>query len=276
MKLNDAHIHLFQGGFPGGYGTLFPQGRELRMYESIRQVHSIDRALVVGYEGEAWARGNNKYLARLAKDHRWIAPLAYLHVTRPPSIVKLRGLWATGFYGVSLYVNTASDVEALSHWPNRIWEELNAHRAVLSLNCPATLIAGLHSIFFALPEARILVSHLGMPSGDLEAPKLLKPIFKLADFPNAGVKLSGAYAIDSFPHPKISVLVRGLFESFGSKRLYWGSDFSPALDQVTFGQTITPFTKLSPGESSDVFGSNLARLIGRVRLLPAIAGSDPG
>jgi len=267
MKLNDAHIHLFRGGFPGTYGALFPKGREVLVYEEIRKAHSIDRALVVGYEGDPWARGNNDYLAGLAKNHPWIAPLAYFPATKDPAVTKLQSYWKKGFFGISLYVVTKGDVEAVSRWSTRVRDELNHHRAIVSLNCPAELVIGLKPLLSTLDATRILLSHLGMPNDIAESRKSLKPVLQLSELPHVGVKLSGAYACNSYPHPGLSGLVRGLIKAYETKRLYWGSDFSPALDHVSFAQTIAPFADMSPSLTSDVLANNLTRILKQVRLL---------
>jgi len=56
------------------------------------------------------------------------------------------------------------------------------------------------------------------------------------------VKLSGFYAISApshaYPHCSARPFVKELYEKIGAKRLYWGSDFSPALEHVSFAQTL--------------------------------------
>jgi len=269
MKLNDAHIHLFRRGFPGTYGALFPKGREVLVYEEIRKAHSIDRALVVGYEGDPWARGNNDYLAGLAKNHPWIAPLAYFPATKDLAVTKFQSYWKKGFLGISLYVVTESDVEAVLRWSTRVRDELNHHRAIMSLNCPAELASRLQPLLSTLNATRILLSHLGMPDDIAGSRKSLKPVLQLSELPHVGVKLSGAYACNSYPHPGLSGLVRGLIKAYGTKRLYWGSDFSPALNHVSFAQTIAPFAEMSSSLTSDVLANNLTRVIKRVQCQPS-------
>ncbi len=268
MKLNDAHIHLFRSGFPGAYGALFPQGREVQVYEKIRTVHSIGRALVVGYEGDPWARGNNNYLADLAKIHTWIAPLAFLPATKAPSPAKIRSYWEKGFFGISLYVVNETDARAVCEWSDLVTAELNHRRAIVSVNCPADLVGCIQPLLSTLHETRILLSHLGMPSDIKNSRESLKPILALAALPHVGVKLSGAYACNKYPHAGLNGLVRSLLQAFGTKRLYWGSDFSPALDHVSFSQTFSAYAEMSPSLTSDVLANNLTRIIRRVRSTP--------
>jgi len=100
MKLADSHIHLFRNGYPGRYGALFPKGGEPAAYEAIRKAHSIELALVVGYEGEPWCRGNNRYLAALVISRPWMVPLAFCRADREPRVATLLSWWRRGFAGL--------------------------------------------------------------------------------------------------------------------------------------------------------------------------------
>jgi L-fuconolactonase len=86
-----------------------------------------------------------------------------------------------------------------------------------------------------------------------------------------GVKLSGLYSISTpahaYPHTVARPFVEVLVDRFGAKRLYWGSDFSPALDYVSFAQTIDAVAGMpwSRTERSAVMGGNLRRLVSSAR-----------
>lgn len=263
MKLADSHIHLFQRGFPGRYGALFPSGSEATVYETIRRAHRIDAALVVGYEGDRWAQGNNRYLAALAKTNAWMTPLAFCHPGTPPTVRQLAAWRSAGFSGLSLYAEKAADAEGLTRWPTHVLASLNERKAILSVNCPALLLGALAPFFERLENTRILISHLGSPSRLSPASKVWKPILKLAKHPQIGIKLSGAYACGEYPHAGLSQAVNLLLQSFGAGRLYWGSDFSPALDHISFPQTLSAFDGL--GLPPQVFHDNLCRVIRRAR-----------
>src|SRR5206468_5448144 len=78
VALADGHAHLFDGGFMGRYGRPCSGGDDVALYQALRHNHSIGTALVVGYEGDPRYRGNSRFIAKLAKLHGWIAPLAYV------------------------------------------------------------------------------------------------------------------------------------------------------------------------------------------------------
>ena len=94
--LADSHIHLFENGYQNsGENTL-------ETYLAIVEKFAISRALVVGYEGEPWAVGNNAYIANLKLTHSWISPLGFLQAS-DLSLGKLESLANQGFVGISLY-----------------------------------------------------------------------------------------------------------------------------------------------------------------------------
>lgn len=270
-QLADSHIHFFAGGYPGKYGPLFPKGGEFLIYSTVREVHHIQRSLIVGYEGDAWAKGNNQYIARLAQQHKWMVPLAFQ--SAPPTPKTLKSAWAKGFFGISIYVSEASDVDRLHQWSDEAVAELNEKRAIISINAPLGQLTGLRKFLERLPEASVLLSHLGLPEAIgsdttlKSAKEKFAPLLALADLPQVGVKISAFYAFSAYPHKGLSPVINTIAKSFGPRRLYWGSDFSPALDTVSFPQTIQPVLDelARRPELAPLLSDNLNAVIDRVR-----------
>ncbi|WDZ82950.1 amidohydrolase family protein [Micromonospora cathayae] len=275
MERADAHLHLFADGYPGDYGRSPAGSDELVAYESIRRVHHIDRALVVGYEGAPGFAGNNDHLARLAADHDWIAPVAYLPPGGPADPASLDRWRSTRFVGVAAYLADPAAGRAHAEWLGRAAGRLNRTGALLSLNAAPAALAELGPALAALPDCVVLVSHLGLPGRQPTPPDrdtaadLLAPLLGLADLPHLGVKVSGLYAVSDppygYPHAAARPFVELLLDTFGPQRLYWGSDFPPSLDHVSFAQTLYPIglDRLSPADAADVYGGNLRRALRR-------------
>ncbi|BCL16548.1 amidohydrolase family protein [Micromonospora sagamiensis] len=275
MERADAHLHLFATGYPGRYGRSPAGGDELAVYESLRHAHGIDRALVVGYEGAPEFAGNNAYLAGLAADHDWIAPVAYVPPSGPADPEDLRRWWSAGFVGISAYLADPGASRAFAGWPGEVTADLNRVGAVLSLNATPAATAHLGPALARLAGCTVLVSHLGLPGAHPTPPdrdaaaSVLAPLLDLADLPHVGVKVSGLYAVSepsyAWPHDSARPFVEVLLDRFGPQRLYWGSDFSPSLDHVSFTQTLDPvgLAGLSPAEMTDVYGGNLRRALRR-------------
>ena len=80
------------------------------------------------------------------------------------------------------------------------------------------------------PGLELIVDHMGIPRGGKgEAAFVhIDELCGLARFPNVSVKLTSApsYALDPYPHRGLHPYLRRLYDSFGPKRLYWGSDLT--------------------------------------------------
>ncbi|MFI9639202.1 amidohydrolase family protein [Micromonospora sp. NPDC051925] len=282
MERVDAHLHLFADGYPGRYGRSPAGGDELAVYRTLRREHGITQALVVGYEGGPEFAGNNRHLARLADAHDWIVPLAYVPVTGVDR-AGLDRFRSERFAGIAAYLPDRASADAFAGWVTGVAGPLNDAAAVLSLNAPPEAAGRLGRALAALDGCVVLFSHLGLPGRQPRVPSpeaaagRLAPLTDLARLPHVGVKVSGLYAIsepaDDYPHAAARPFVDLLLHRFGAQRLYWGSDFAPSLDQVSFAQTLHPvgLDGLSATEVADVFGGNLHRALRR-----RAAGSGTG
>lgn len=270
MAIADSHTHLIRSGFIGRYGRAASGGDDLDVFQSLRREHEVDAALVLGFEGDvagdARYQGNNAYIADLATRHEWVAPLAH---TAP----WLEQLPADPFRGVAAYLMSTADARWFARWARTAIDRLAGRAMIVSLNVtPETLSVALDTVR-ALEGCQVLVSHLGQPGrygeppSDAELARVLAPLLALADAGHVGVKISGLYDLTDpthgYPHRPVAGLIDRIAEAFGCERLYWGSDFSPVLDHVSFAQAVHAVSDLpwSPSERDDVMGGNLRRLL---------------
>jgi L-fuconolactonase len=85
----------------------------------------------------------------------------------------------------------------------------------------------------AHPGFTLIVDHLGVSSPpwmtrNPDPWTELPAVLALAQFPNVGVKVSGATALSRtpYPHPDLWPHLHKLMNAFGPERLMWGSDFT--------------------------------------------------
>jgi L-fuconolactonase len=225
---------------------------------------------VIGYEGEPSCAGNNRYVASLATKREWIVPLEFCSLEAP-------AFPRQPFAGVAVYITTRREAEAFDGWPTELVDRMSAAELVVSVNAVPETIRRTAKVLRRLEGCHVLLSHLGQPPARKAEPSrgevltILEPVLALATAPRIGVKLSGLYSISApshaYPHAVVRPFIECLVARFGSKRLYWGSDFSPALDHVSFAQTIDAVSDLpwSRTERLAVMGGNLSRLFSSVR-----------
>lgn len=278
FPLADSHIHLFRNGFTGRYGrSPAGSGLEVDVYESLRQVHGISDALVVGYEDDGIDPSNNAYLRELAASRSWMSTLAYLRAADPHDASAVDRLLAAGHVGVAIYVMDVAAADAVASWTPDVWRPLEERGAIVSVNTVAGCLPAVEAIARAHDACAVLVSHLGDPGSHADAPsradatERLAPLLRLAALPNVHVKISGLYGISDpphdYPHRQATPFVEAVLETFGPGRCMWGSDFSPSLDYVSFEQALNPvqLAGLADDDRRRVMGGNLLEVLSAVR-----------
>jgi L-fuconolactonase len=273
MKLADAHIHLFRHGYRrAGLPSLLGD-RELESYEALRKIHGIELALAIGYEAEGIDPDNNAYIRQLSASRSWLQTLAYVDPRAAPNAHAVGALLDQGHRGLALYVTDAARALALLQWPREVWQALAARRAIVSFNAPPEAIVLLKRLVASFASVSFLFSHLGLPGKiDQGAPRdaiqdRLQPLLALAALPNAHVKISGHYATSepehAYPHRGAYHAIHCIIEAFGSSRCLWASDFAPALEFVSFPQTIhwPGFEELTDADRQAILRGNLVRLL---------------
>ena len=278
----DAHAHFFHPG----YAATLPescrriQPDEITLYQALAQQYGVQQVLAVGYEAEAWAGGNNRYLSQLAAGQPWLRPVAFVHEPATLTIPVLETWRQESFVGITIYLFNARQTEALGQVSNEVWRWLEQQHWLVSINSRGEHWSAWLPVLERHPELRLLVSHLGLPPAVSTAPseaaaqQALKEVVALARFPNVRVKLSGFYALTqpgyAYPHQAAWPYVQVLLAAFGSSRLLWGSDFSPSLEWLSFPQTFGLFEAmpfLSDWDRERIEGGNLLALLSEVKTL---------
>jgi len=259
MSRLDAHIHLFEHGF----STLTDAGEELALYETLRHAHGIERALVVGFEGESRYEGNNQYILALSHALPWVKPLAFIDLASPLTAEAAWTWLADGGVGFALYPQ--GDPAALDALDAALLDVIAESGCPLSLNVRPEGMPRVRRLIDRVGDCPVLVSHLGLP-GPAASIDRVTPLLELASAPQVVVKLSGLYAIEgTFPHPGARDAAFAALESFGADRMLWGSDFAPGLDELSAGELFSlpewMLDRLSPTDLELVMGGSLARIL---------------
>jgi predicted TIM-barrel fold metal-dependent hydrolase len=114
----------------------------------------------------------------------------------------------------------------------------------------ADLIDGIAERF---PGLRISIGHLGLTQRqyDDEAFRDVDRLLALAKRPNIAVNASAlpCYSKDDYPYPRLHPYLRRVYDSFGPKRMFWGTDLSRLT--CPYRQAVTMFTEELPWLSSE-------------------------
>ena len=127
-----------------------------------------------------------------------------------------------------------------------------------------------HSLARSHPDTQVVVDHLGLPQ-PFEPPAPPEPfadldsVLALAEIDNVAIKISGACTLSHlpFPYPDIWGPLSRIFDAFGFDRCLWGTDWTRAVNLLTYEQGVKAFRvtdQLSESERSTLMGGALAKI----------------
>jgi predicted TIM-barrel fold metal-dependent hydrolase len=122
------------------------------------------------------------------------------------------------------------------------------------------------------PDTQVIVDHVGLvqphdpPVPDqpwAELPKVLA----LAKLPNVAIKISGACTLSCEPYPYKDIWdpICRVIDAFGLDRCMWGTDWTRAVNFLTFKQGVDAFRdtdRISASDKAKLMGGTVTRIYG--------------
>lgn len=122
------------------------------------------------------------------------------------------------------------------------------------------------------PDTQIIVDHLGLvqphdPPVPEEPWAELPQVLELAKLDNVVMKITGACTLSKqpFPYPDIWEPVCQMIDAFGIERCLWGTDWTRAVNFLTYAQGVDAFRVadcLSANDKAELMGGTLSRVYG--------------
>jgi len=153
-----------------------------------------------------------------------------------------------------------------------LWQEAERAGVPIMLLTTHDMIHLIDEVAERYPGLKIVLDHLALPTGkkDEEAFKDIGKLLAIARRPNVAVKASTLplYTSDAYPFRRLHSYMRQVYDGFGPKRMFWGSDLSRL--NCPYRQCVTMFTEELPwlkGEDLEwVMGRGLSEWIGWPRV----------
>jgi predicted TIM-barrel fold metal-dependent hydrolase len=274
MMIVDSQVHIWAADTPE---RPWPPGQAARAHQAVpltaedllqkMDAAGVSRAVLVP---PSWEGDRND--VALAAAHRWpdrFAVMGRVSLEAPESRDEFLPLTRTaGMLGLRFTFHTKEQQKLLTggaaDW---LWPAAASARVPLMVHPPHSLhlideIAARH------PDLRLVIDHLGLmrPKLDHEAFASLPELLALAKRPNIAVKASAVtdYSGEPYPHPILQGYLRKVFDEFGPKRMFWGSDISRV--RHPYRQMVTLFTEELPwlGEEDKawIMGRGLCEWLG--------------
>ena len=120
------------------------------------------------------------------------------------------------------------------------------------------------------PNTQVVIDHVGLVQ-PFEPPPTPDPfadlpnVLSLAEYDNVAIKISGACTLsrEPFPYPDIWGHLGKVFHAFGFDRCMWGTDWTRAVNLLTYKQGVEAFRvtdQLSDSERSALMGGTLEKI----------------
>ncbi len=255
MKILDAQIHLWGSGLPSNMAhrqvTSFTAAEAIAMMDEA----GVDAAVI---HPPPWDPGSHDLALNAVRDYPGrFAVMGTLSLDDPETKTRI-ATWRDqpGMLGLRyLFLGEPARTSLGDGSLDWLWTE--AERAEVPIAMLATdslreigRIAGRH------PGLRITIDHLGGRGGnttlkDAAAMTHMPELLALAKYPNVAVKATGApgYSSEGYPFKSMHVYLQQIFDSFGPRRMFWGTDITKMA--CGWRQCITMFTEELPWLSGD-------------------------
>ena len=273
MLTIDAQVHTYERNHPGR-----PWVGTLRGPASVTGDEMVAAMDTVGVDGAllvspfAMYRYDASYALEVYSAHPGRFGLIKPVDPSDLSVADTIADWAatTGTVGVRIMLNREGvSTDAADPGLNRVLAAAARHSLPVNLMATGRLEqAGL--LAARNPNTSIVIDHLGLqqphvppapaaPFADL--PKLLS----LASHDNVTVKITGACTLshEPFPYKDIWDPLFRIFDAFGFDRCMWGTDWTRAIDVLTYQQGVEAFRvtdRLSDSDRATLMGKTLQRV----------------
>ncbi len=188
-----------------------------------------------------------------------------------PAVAETVADWAATNGAVAIRIMLAHEVSSDPDDPgiNRILDAAARHALPVNLLCWGRLDQA-EKLAAGNPETRLIIDHLGLqqpfePPAPPEPFAALPKLLDLAQYENIAVKISGACTLshEPFPYDDLWDPLGRIFDAFGFDRCLWGTDWTRAVNLLTYSQAVEPFRitdRLSDDDRADLMGRTLQRL----------------
>ena len=156
-------------------------------------------------------------------------------------------------------------VEGRVDW---LWEEAEKAGVPVMVLVPHALIDVMDKIAGRYPALKLALCHLALPTEQRDAQAFAEfdKLMLIARRPNVMVKASGlpSYTTERYPFRGLQPYLRRVYDAFGPRRIFWGTDFSRL--SCTYREAVTMFTEEIPWLTADdrewIMGRGLCEWLG--------------
>jgi predicted TIM-barrel fold metal-dependent hydrolase len=272
MLVADAQVHIWAANTPERpwpVKSITPHRPEpFSKDDLLREMDAagVDRVVIVP---PTWEGGRNDVGLQAAQAHpQRLAVMGRIDVGAPDAKSRIAHWLEPGMLGMRLTIKLTED-----DTQNWIWQQAEAAGVPIMMVVHRGQQPLIDRIAERHPDLRITLDHLGIPQGgfriglrDEAAFADLDHVLALAQRPNIAVKASAlpGYTTDSYPYRRLHPILRRVYDAFGPRRIFWGTDLTKL--PCTYLQSVTMITEEIPWLTTEdkqwIMGRGLCEWLG--------------
>jgi L-fuconolactonase len=240
-RILDPHVHLWShdSPFPFASGARVPDyDATPQMLLDLMKTNGVAKTLIIQV---IHYRYDNSYLAAVLKQYpRVFEGVCRVDPLDPAAPDHLAQLTEQGFRGVRL--SPAGD--ASGDWIRGslmvpLWKRCQDLKVPMTLLIPISRVPDVQKLVDKFPELTVVIDH--MADCPVSHPEQLESLVALARYPRVFIKISHTWSLsgESYPWLDSQRLVKRLYDTFGPRRLMWGTDWPIAKDRASYVQRLT-------------------------------------
>jgi predicted TIM-barrel fold metal-dependent hydrolase len=178
---------------------------------------------------------------------------------------------ADGTVAIRIMMNPSVSKDAADPGINRVLAAAAKHDFPVNLMCWDRL-AQVGELAKRNPDTQLVIDHIGLqqpmaPPAPPQPWAALPNLLALAPNKNIAVKISGACTLshEKSPYKDIRAPLGRIFDAFGLERCMWGTDWTRAVNLLTFKDGVDAFRAadwLSASDRATLMGGSLSKIYG--------------
>jgi len=260
MPIIDAQVHAYERNHPGRpWHAVLHGPPEVTGADMVKAMDAVGVAGAILVSAFTMYRFDASYAVSVRNAYPDRFALVKPVDPNDPSVAETIADWQATPGAVAIRIMMRGDVSADPADPgiNHVLATAAKRDVPVNLLCWGRLDQ-VHELARRNPDARLVIDHLGlqqpfepprMDNGFDELPKLLA----LAAFPNIVVKITGACTLsrNEYPYSDIWEPLARIFDAFGMQRCLWGTDWTRAVELMTYAEGVDSFLKSDRLSDSD-------------------------
>ena len=242
-RIIDSHVHVWKNDrrYPWAKETTRIPDKDAtpEMLLGLMNANGVARTVIIQVIYYRW---DNSYLADVLKQYRsHFQGVARVNPEDPAAPDHLSQLVeAQGFRGVRLSpsADSAGDWIAGPLMPP-LWKRCQSLKVPMTILAPVSRMPDVGRLMEKFPDLTVVIDH--MASSPLDKPLELEKLIALKRYPRVFVKISHTWSLSRQPYPYYDSQeqVKRLYESFGPKRIMWGTDWPGVETHCGYAKALT-------------------------------------